>query len=216
MANNDKTSGEPQKLITVSPDQLQAMITDGVLNVMASLKEADATDRKVGEIDYDKLGAAIGDAVASGYAKTQRPKVTPGQYVKRPYSVFHTKGVGDDKRVKLSREYYINGDLCRESRLSDEEIELLNRLTHAGRYIDRMVEVILRPNGVDDAVEIRFSNKLENYMPLKAVCGKNTLEGMLKLIVTQQEVEDEDFRLADEERKQRRAKAQANVAATRG
>lgn len=204
--SNDKQPVTDKQLISVSPEQLEKMIADGVLNVMSQLKDAE-TQRPVQDIDYEKLGSAIGDAVSKGIAATQRPKVTVGQYVRRPYSVFHTEGKGDHARPKLTRTCWQNDSWLNPDRLMDSEIRLLNRITHSGRYINRMVEVVVLPNGAEDEVFVRFHNSTHDQrFELKGYV--RNFEDMLTQIVEKQEEEDRIKALETAHREELRARAQ--------
>ena len=102
-------------------------------------------------VDLSQLGAAI----AAGISQSQPPrKMTIGEYVRRgKINQYHP----DPKvRLKFDREYYQNGRLIEFATTFDREVELLNQITHSGRYIDRLVEVVVIQNGSEEAVDIRF------------------------------------------------------------
>lgn len=137
-------------------------------------------------------GAELGAAIAQGIASATPRKVSFGEYARRPDPVYHPKG----KTVAMKRPYYQNGSKLEYATTHDKEIEMLNRITHSGRYIERLVEVVVYQDGADDVVDIRFSNKTPDMqIELKGHC-RNLLD-MLTQIVDAQEMED----LEEEERK---------------
>lgn len=146
--------------------------------------------------DMAAFGKIIGDAVASGQAKNMpKRKVTFGEY--DPKSAFHPS----KKDAKhLTRACFQNGALLMEVTLHDREIELLNAITHSGRYIDRLIEVIIAANGSADEVHLRYNNKtIDQKLDHK---GKyRSLEDMLSQIVVAQAAE----RAEDEQNHDRRA-----------
>ncbi len=96
----------------------------------------------------------------------------------------------------MKRPYFQNGVKIEYASTYDKEIALLNRITHSGRYINRLVEVVVSQEGADDTVDIRFNNKTPDMqMELKGYC-RNFVD-MLEQIVDAQEMED----LEAEERK---------------
>lgn len=137
-------------------------------------------------VNTQELGDAIGRAVAEGIAASSPRKVTIGQFVaKGPFSP-----AGIKLKAKLRRETWQNGSRCSAETLHGEEINLLNRITHGGRYIDRKVEVIIENEGSTDneVVHIRFNNKKDAYPELKAQC--RDFKDMLRQVVEAQEAED--------------------------
>ncbi len=144
-------------------------------------------------VDLGELGQVIGNAVASGMAASAPPRrMTIGEYIRRgKINQYHP-----DPKVKLkfTREYYQNGRLIEFATCFDREVELLNQITHSGRYIDRLVEVVVEQNGSEEAVDIRFSNKKDKAFELKGKARDFT--DMLQQIVAAQaeeraEMEDE-------------------------
>ena len=105
-----------------------------------------------------QLASMIGQQVAAAVTAAQPVKrMTFGEYQRRA-----KKG-----RSKLSRVCWNNGILMQESVLSNREIELLNAITHTGRYVNRLVEVIVRDEGADEVVEIRWNMKRDAQFELK-------------------------------------------------
>ncbi len=124
--------------------------------------------------DLAELGRVIGESVGG----SQRRQKTIGEYQRE-----QAKG-----RVKLTRVCSQNGYGMQEATLSNEEIKLLNRITRPGRYIDRMVEVLVRNEGGEEEVEFRYSNKsVDQRFALRAKF--RTLVEMLTLILEAQDLE---------------------------
>ncbi len=141
-----------------------------------------------------ELGKAIADGIAAGAAASAPPrKITFGEYQRRPDPVYHPLG---KQGPQMKRPYFQNGVKIEYASTYDKEIALLNRITHSGRYINRLVEVVVSQEGADDTVDIRFNNKTPDMqMELKGYC-RNFVD-MLEQIVDAQEMED----LEAEERK---------------
>lgn len=138
-------------------------------------------------------GAELGAAIAQGIAGATPRKVSFGEYARRPDPMYHPMGKAGPQ---MKRAYFQNGRKLEYASTHDKEIEQLNRITHSGRYIDRLVEVVVFQDGADDTIDIRFSNATADMqIELKGHC-RNFLD-MLTQIVDAQEMED----LEAEERK---------------
>ena len=61
-------------------------------------------------------------------------------------------------KAKLDRPFFENGQKIQPYQLKNEEINEINKLHRSGRYLDRLVEVRLRNEGADEAVEVWFNN----------------------------------------------------------
>lgn len=134
-----------------------------------------------------QFAKALGDAVAEGMAKNAAPrKMTFGEYARTGASPFHPKGGA--QTPKASRVYMQNGWPMPLAQVHDDEIRLLNRITHSGRYIDRKVEVVVNDDNAEETVDIRFSNKIEHAFELKGLA--RNFKDMLQQIVDAQELED--------------------------
>lgn len=141
-------------------------------------------------LDMNQLGQTIGNAVAAGMAASAPPrKMTTGEYVRRgAINQYHP----DPKvRLKFNRDYYQNGRLIEFGTTYDREVELLNQITHSGRYIDRLVEVVVVQEGSEEVVDIRFSNKKDKAFELKGKARDFT--DMLQQIVAAQKIERENM-----------------------
>jgi hypothetical protein len=115
----------------------------------------------------------------------------------------------------LKREFWQNDTMVNGQNLFDREVELVNRITHSGRYYDRLVEVITS----EDAVHIRYNNKTQE----QKFTLKNHFQGMVMLlehVVKIQEAEDREaketaeFQLA--ERKLREAAKERHFGNAKG
>lgn len=157
-----------------------------------------------------QFATLIGEAVAKGIAASSpKPKVTFGQY--DPKSQFHP-----DKKSqqKMNRKYFQNGAEFQHDVTYDEEIALLNRITHSGRYINRLVEVSVRDEGGDQvSVHINYSNKRDHMNVLIGNLvtlpeSKTKLQSMLAMIVEAQELEDLETEELEQARRAARAKRQ--------
>jgi hypothetical protein len=138
--------------------------------------------------DLGAFAEIIGNAVAAGIAKNSAPrKVTFGEYARRP-TANHPLG---PKGPQFKRVYSQNGFMLEYATTTDRQIELLNRLTHSGRYIERMVEVIVHNEGSEESVEIRFNNKRDAALVLARHARDFT--DMLEQIVKAQEAEDHEL-----------------------
>ena len=126
------------------------------------------------------LGKSIADAINS----TQRRKQPFGAY--DPKSSYHPDKT---KTPKLNRDFYQNGGRANPINLLDEEIRLLNRITHSGRYLNRVVEVRVDDSSAEETVHINYNNKgIEQRLQNKQLW--NGLVDLLRKVVAQQEVED--------------------------
>jgi len=144
-------------MVTLSRAELAAMIAEAL--------QARDDDEPTGPPPGMELAKAIGDAVAEGMAKNNPQKVKYGAYLKRPTKE-HPLGI---LGPKLARTYVLNGRQIEYSSVDDTQINLLNAITHSGRYIDRRVEIIVRDEGGDvQSVEIRYpSKKVDDRMENK-------------------------------------------------
>lgn len=151
-------------------------------------------------VDLTQLGQVIGDSVARGIAANTRRRLTYGEYTARGgNSPFHPDPL---KKVKMNRDYYQNGRLIEHATTYDKEIELLNQITHSGRYIDRLVEVVVIQNGSQESVNIVFSNKSQFAFELKGKARDFT--DMLEQIIAAQKIENEEREEFEANRSNRR------------
>ena len=121
--------------ISLSVEQLQAIINSAVTAAIQ------ATGNQ---------GANLSDAIAAMNRNAPRRKVTAGEYDPKTF-VQPDKG----KTLKLNRDCYQNGTPMYAENLSNPEIALLNRITHSGRYLNRVVEVVVASNGTVEEVYLR-------------------------------------------------------------
>ncbi len=127
-------------LVHLTADQIKDMIADAIK------ADRQASTREIGE--------SMGAAVAAGMAKHTRPKVTYGEYARRAHSTTHPNPDFPNGPALL-RETWINGHREEQAVLHDDEIDLFNRISRSGRFLNRLWEVQVS----SDAVEIRYNNK---------------------------------------------------------
>lgn len=135
----------------------------------------------------------IADGVTAGISNSTRRKVTFGEYETRPTAYHPNKKSGP----KLTRNYSQNGIRIRYENSSDDEVRLLERLTHGGRYIDRLVEVIFVQDGTEESIDIRYNNKTNDQKLQIGSAVQGSFKRMLELIVADQEAEDNDAALEE-------------------
>lgn len=165
----------PPQLITLTMEQFQEMLS--------KVRGTDGGDSQ-----------SIADAIAKGMAANAAPrKVTFGEYEKNKRSVYHPNPA---TRVQFTRVYFQNGAQMNWETTFDEEVALLNRLTHSGRYIDRRVEVSVRDNGGgEEVVFVSYNNKKDKLSELfdlveRTKGQKSKYESLLQMVVDAQELED--------------------------
>jgi hypothetical protein len=190
--------------ITITRQQLQEMIDTAIeqhADALAARPNGNTTD----PLQYEK----IGEAVATGMAKNTRRKVTYGEYIKRTHSAMHPDPAWPNG-PPLKRQTWINGDHLDQVGTLDKEINLLNQITHSGRYINRLVEVLVRQEGLDEVLEIRYNNTKDSELPNHS---RNLID-TLSQIVEAQKIEREEEEITQEARKEAR-RMFGNAKATR-
>lgn len=120
----------------------------------------------------------LGNAVAEGMTKNQPKKKTFGQYTRE-------RNAG---RLKLTRTCFQNGFHLDEMNLSNKEIQGLNGIDHTGRYLDRFVQIIVREEGADAVVEIRYPCKSQDQRN-EAATRFRSLEHLLEQVTAAQDIE---------------------------
>lgn len=134
-----------------------------------------------GMVSMDALANAIGASVASALESrdSKTKKVTFGEYTRRMNA----------GKSKFTREYYQNGFKLSAVDLDNVTIDALNRISRTGRYIDRKVEVIVRDEGADSVVEIRYANKTaDQRMELRG--NIRSFTDLVQQIVVAQDIEN--------------------------
>lgn len=181
---NDSTT-TPGAPIQLSQEQL-------IASIVAAL-QANAQTNPSQTVDINALASSIGDAVAAGIASQTRRKVTFGEFEAK-----RTAG-----RHKLTRKCFENGVLMDIDVLSNAEIDLLNTITHSGRYVNRLVEVVVIDTGADEVIDLRYNCKtIDQRFKLKGE-AKDTLD-MLKQIKSAQDEERAEQALEQESKETRR------------
>lgn len=142
-----------------------------------------AENKETGK-DLKEIATTMADSIAEAMNKHMPRKMSAGEYA-RKYG----------KKVRLTRTCYQNGYGIDNTRLTDEETELLNKLVRPGKYMDRKVEVIVRPEP-DNTLEIRYSDKRVDQRIELSHYFRSFKELLTKLIAEQT--------LAQEEEKARR------------
>lgn len=130
----------------------------------------------------DNLGTVIGEAVAAGMKKNTRPKVTIGEYIAR-------RKAG---RPEMARRFFVNNIemLPGDWRISNAEITLLNAINRTGRYINRLVEVVIGADGSEEVVHFRYNNRKPDHQFALMAAGVRDFETMLRMIVDAQTIEN--------------------------
>lgn len=125
----------PSGALVLTADMLQSIISSAVTAALkATQSPTDVVQRVV-------------DAITQNAPRRQ---VSIGEYLARP----------ENKRLKMTRAYFQNGfPLYQDGNITNEEIKLLNSITHSGRYINRIVDVVVRQNGLEQEVFINYHNK---------------------------------------------------------
>lgn len=147
------------------------------------------------------IGAEIARAIREGMAaNSPRRKVTIGEY--DPKTAFHPNKASAS-HFRPNRKYYQNGGWIDEVTAFDREVDLLNQITHSGRYIDRIVEVVVAQNGSEESVDIRYNNRNIDQRLTNSTKWRNFTD-MLEQIVTAQKEEDREMDELRADRDERR------------
>jgi hypothetical protein len=178
---NKAAEGTSSTPVVLTMENLQALAATITQAVMAGLKA------QQGSVP-DNLGETIGNAVASGMSASTRRRVTVGEYLARMNA----------GRPSLTRICWQNDHEIRETVLSAEEINLLNQIHRSGRYVDRLVQVIIGFDAGEEVVYIRYHDKGDHKFALTGAGVKN-FATMLKMILAEQAAED-----AEDEREEAR------------
>ena len=193
----------------LSPDDLVKLVAATVAETLKGLN--------VGQQDQTALGQTIGESVAAGIAKTQRQKVTIGEYLARPHS--QIRPTAASMAVTLSRPTYDNGFPLLNNSLTAEETTLLNSLSHSGRYLDRYVEVIVAIEGAESELHLRYPNATSDQRQNLATKysfdpkrHRTPFQAMLESVAAEQALERENEALEAEMREQVKAKAKERLA----
>jgi hypothetical protein len=148
--------------------------------------------------DFAKmLGAAVAQGVAQAMPAQPAQRMTFGQYMKRLNA----------GRPKMRRPYFENGIHQEGLVLSNTEIDLLNQITRTGRYINRLVEVIVRQEGADEILEMRWNTKRDAIFELKGYA--RNFEDICRQVVEAQKAEQEADDAREDRAHARRALARA-------
>jgi len=137
--------------------------------------------------------------ITTGMQEARGPrKVAMGQY--DPKTPFHPN---KKKASRLTRPVFQNNTRLAESQLFDREIDLLNQIVRSGRYINRLIEVVVTADGAEEIVYISYKNKtIDDRMEHKG--AYRDLSDMLRQIVAEQNEMLAQEGVVREERKARR------------
>lgn len=132
------------------------------------------------------FASQISTGIATGINEARPQKITAGRYDPRtPFQPDKTKS------KRLIRPVYQNATRLNPMQLFNAEITLLNQINRSGRYLDRKVEVILREEGSEEYLEIRYKNRtIDDRMEIKSLF--RSFQELLEKIVAEQNVINEE------------------------
>jgi len=137
--------------------------------------------------------AAFGQNLVTGIstemAKANPRKVSIGQFDGQMPA---QEGKSKNQKLKLKRACYQNGTRLNPITLFNREIDALNKLVRSGRYLNRLIEVVVHQDGSEEVVELRYKNRtIDDRMEHKG--AYRDLSDMLTKILAEQ-----DEKLAEE------------------
>lgn len=219
MANEPQKPGQP-----AAPSQPPAtgqatsqMVVDlAQLTTLVSTIVSRVMEQMPGSAGTGVNTAALGAAIAEGISKSQRRLMTIGEYVLKHGNSGYRKN--PKKELSAGRKYFQNHAEINVNVIFDEEVDLLERITHGGRYIDRLVEVQFGQHGDRTEVNLAYQNKEKGLNEIRAkvdlrAAGGNLLLAMLRDIIAAQETEDLEFAEEEDERRRTREIRKAAIAA---
>ncbi len=182
-----QTTPTPTALPSVTEMSAEQMIKLVSAAVVSALQAQPS-----GNVIPDNLGVVIGDAVAAGMTKNQRRKVTIGEYIARLKA----------GRPEMARRFFQNNVemLPGDMRVSNEEIVLLNKVNRTGRYINRLVEVVVGQDGAEEVIYFRYNNRKPDHQFALMSAGVRDFRTMLEMIVDAQAIENAEEDLEREQR----------------
>lgn len=129
--------------------------------------------------DMTAFASLLGDAVAAGMAKHNAgtKKQTFGEYNRK-----HNAG-----RPALTRICFENGIPMNAAVLTPKEINLLNALDRTGTYLNRTVEVIVREEGADEVVELRWNCKTADQRNADLRLARDLEDKLTQIVAAQAE-----------------------------
>lgn len=132
------------------------------------------------EKQLEDIGDRIADGISRGMEALAPKRIKPGSSLFDPKSPFRSK-----KGPRLKGDVYHNGIKLNEDQLYDDEIVNLNNIKRSGRYIDRLVEVIVSDDAGVRVVLIKHPDRtIDQRMDNKG--HWRSLRELLKLIVEEQ------------------------------
>lgn len=143
-----------------------------------------------GKVDFAAMMAAMTAGISQGIAAGMqgmlpKQKVEFGDFdPKSPFDiVVNGKSL---PRPELRRVTYQNGFRIMPERMTHREIELCNQLRKSGRYINRVVELVVRDEGAAEVVYINYNNRsIEQRFENKGLW--RSFEDLLQQIVNAQD-----------------------------
>lgn len=135
------------------------------------------------------FAAMIGTGVQSALEAHRPSKVPFGRF--DPKTPFHPEKA---KAPRFTRIYTQNGHDIAWETCHDEEVRMLNAITHSGRYLDRKVEVIVTSDGPDESVDVRWPCKTQDQRTAMATHphGRSFLTILQEVVRVQREEDAED------------------------
>ena len=125
------------------------------------------------------LFKSLGLAVGEGMKATTRPKMTFGECSQREAA----------KKHKLTVTAFQNDKQVSATQLTNAEIDLLNRVSRSGRYIERQVEVIFNDTSGERIVLLRYNDATADDR-FRMRGDVRNFEDMMRQIVTAQDAEN--------------------------
>ena len=135
--------------------------------------------------ERDQQQHSIGQQIAAGIAEglqaiTPPKKVKPGDPRWDPKTPFRSH-----KGPALTGDVYLNGIRLNQDQLTDEEIRLTNAIQRPGRYVDRIVEVVISTDGGARVMLIRYGDK-DIDRRIELMGHWRTYKELVELIVKEQ------------------------------
>ena len=142
-------------------------------------------------------------------------KVAMGQY--DPKTPFHPN---KKKASRLTRPVFQNNTRLMDAQLFDREIDLLNQIVRSGRYINRLIEVVVTADGAEEIVYISYKNKTFDDRMEHRGAYRDLTDMFQKIVAEQNEVLAQEGLLREERKAKRESfssaatrEARARVAA---
>lgn len=132
-------------------------------------------------IPAQDIGKQIADGISEGMARMAPQRIKPGSPKYDPRSPFQAR----EGFTRLQGTVYYQGIQLYEHQLTNEEIRLYNQITVGGRYINRLVEVVVSTDAGTRVVLIKFPDRTLDQRMENKNHWRNQQE-LLELIVREQ------------------------------